>query len=126
MSGYIFDISTIEMLSSGEIYGKTMADLGDACEEICVLTGDLTRSNKTGEFRDRHPSRFFNFGIAEQNLFGAAAGMAACGKIPYVSTMAAFASMRACEMVRTDIAYPNLPDVSELADYRPKLPLRYC
>lgn len=109
MSGYIFDVSTIEMLSSGEIYGKTIADLGDMNEDICVLTGDLTRSNKTGEFRDRHPSRFFNFGIAEQNLFGAAAGMAACGKIPYVSTMAAFASMRACEMVRTDIAYPNLP-----------------
>lgn len=109
MSGYKFDIATIEMLSSGEIYGKAMAKLGETEKDIVVLTSDLTRSNKTGEFRDRHPSRFFNFGIAEQNMFGAAAGMAACGKIPYVSTMAAFASMRACEMVRTDIAYPNLP-----------------
>ena len=109
MDGVKFDIETIEMLSSGEIYGKAIAELGDTEKDIVVLTADLTRSNKTGAFRDRHPSRFFNFGIAEQNMFGAAAGMAACGKIPYVSTMAAFASMRACEMVRTDIAYPNFP-----------------
>ena len=54
------------------------------------------------------PNVFFNFGIAEQNMMAAAAGMAACGKIPYVTTFAAFASMRACEQVRTDIAYPNL------------------
>ena len=109
MGGYIFDVSTIEMLSSGEIYGETIAELGETEKDIVVLTADLTRSNKTGAFKDRFPDRFFNFGIAEQNMFGAAAGMAACGKIPYVSTMAAFASMRACEMVRTDIAYTNLP-----------------
>ncbi len=109
MGGVVFDVETIEMLSSGEIYGQAIADVGDTEKDVVVLTSDLMRSNKTGAFKERHPDRFFDFGIAEQNMFGAAAGMAACGKIPYVSTMAAFASMRACEMVRTDIAYPNFP-----------------
>ncbi len=109
MGGTIFDVSTIEMLSSGEIYGQAIAEVGQTEPNVVVLTADLMRSNKTGVFKDAFPERYFDFGIAEQNMFGAAAGMAACGKIPYVSTMAAFASMRACEMVRTDIAYPNFP-----------------
>jgi transketolase len=66
------------------------------------------RSNKTGEFKKIFPERFFNFGIAENNMVAAAAGMAVSGKKPFLSTMAAFLSLRSAEAVRTDIAYPNL------------------
>jgi len=90
------------------MYGKVLAEIGQRNPDIVVLTADLMRSNKTGDFAKVVPERFFNFGIAEQNMMAAAAGLAANGKIPYVSTYAAFASMRCCEQVRTDIAYPKL------------------
>ena len=108
MSGYVFNVETIEKLSAGEVYGKTLAEMSVKNKNIVMLTADLVRSNKAGDFKQAAPDRFFNFGIAEQNMMAAAAGLAVSGKIPYVSTMAAFASMRACEQVRTDIAYPNL------------------
>jgi transketolase len=66
-------------------------------------------SNRTGDFADRHPDRFVNVGIAEQNMVSMAAGLAACGFIPYVSTFASFASLLCAEQLRTDLAYPAMP-----------------
>lgn len=92
-----------------EVYGEELARMGAEFDDIIVLTADVMSSNKLGEFRRTHPSRFFNVGIAEANMMGIAAGLALAGKVPIVSTFAAFAAMRAHEQVRTDIAYPNLP-----------------
>jgi transketolase len=98
----------IEKMSAREVYGRKMAEIGKTDDRIVVLTADLMRSNRSGDFKKTHPDRFFNTGIAEQNMMGIAAGLALEGKIPFVSTMATFATMRACEQVRTDICYPNL------------------
>ncbi len=106
--GFTFNVLDVDRFATREMYGKVLAELGQINQDIVVLTADLMRSNKTGDFAKVVPERFFNFGIAEQNMMAAAAGLAISGKIPYVSTYAAFASMRCCEQVRTDIAYPNL------------------
>jgi len=98
----------VARLSDREIYGKTLVSLGTTNKNIVVLGSDLMYSNRTSDFLEKFPERAFNFGVAEQNMMGAAAGFATCGKIVFVSTFAAFASMRACEQVRTDICYPNL------------------
>ena len=107
--GMTFTIHDVDMLTQAEVYGKVLVELGRTNKNIVVLTADLMRSNKTGEFATAYPERFFNVGVAEQNLFGIAAGLARAGKIAFASTFAAFASMRACEQVRTDIAYNNIP-----------------
>lgn len=107
--GFTYNIETIDMLTQAEVYGKVLAEMGRDNKDIVVLTADLMRSNKTKDFFDAFPERYFNVGIAEQNLFSVAAGLARVGKIPFASTFAAFASMRACEQVRTDIAYNDLP-----------------
>jgi transketolase len=78
---------------------------------ICLLytnDADVSKSTGTNLFHERFPDRFFNLGIAEQNAAGIAAGFATTGKIPFFSTFAIFASMRASEQIRTSIAYPNL------------------
>ena len=95
-------------LSAREIYGVVLSDLGAARPDIVGLSADLAKSTQIGAFGERFPDRFFNFGIAEQNMFGVAAGMAKAGLLPFVSTFSAFASMRACEFLRTDICYQNL------------------
>ncbi|HHU48591.1 MAG: transketolase family protein [Caldicoprobacterales bacterium] len=92
-----------------EIYGRTLAEMAKTNDKIVGLTADLAKTTAIVHFADAFPDRFFNVGIAEQNLFGVAAGLAKVGLIPFASTMAVFASMRACEQVRTDIAYQNLP-----------------
>ena len=99
----------MEMVSAREIYGKKIAELADTHPEIVALSADVAGTNKFGDFKKAHPDRFFNVGIAEQNLMGVSAGLALEGKVPFTSTFATFASMRAHEQVRTDIAYPNLP-----------------
>ena len=88
---------------------KGLADIADKDERIEVLTADLAYSNGTIEFARRHPDRFYNIGIAEQNMVSIAAGLATCGTIPYVSTFASFLGLLCCEQIRTDLAYPNLP-----------------
>jgi len=98
----------MQMTAAREVYGKVLAELGKKNKDIVVLTADLMRANKSGQFRANFPDRFFNTGIAEQDMMSIAAGLALEGKIPFASTFATFASMRACEQVRTDIAYPNL------------------
>lgn len=102
------DMSKVIERNPRELYGQTLVDIGGRRDDVVVVTADLMRSTSTGAFQQAYPERFFNFGIAEQNMFTAAAGLALCGKMPFVSTFAAFNSMRACEQVRTDIAYPNL------------------
>ncbi len=91
------------------VAGEELADLVDDGHDIVVLTADLATSNRLTDFRDRHPQRFFNVGIAEQNMVSIAAGLAACGHQVWVSTFASFASLLCAEHLRTDLAYPQLP-----------------
>ncbi|HMM19515.1 MAG TPA: transketolase family protein [Selenomonadales bacterium] len=91
-----------------EAYGEALKELGARCRDIVVLDADLSKSTKTNVFGKAYPDRFFNVGIAEQNLMGTAAGLAAAGKIPVVSTFAMFAAGRAFEQVRNSICYPKL------------------
>lgn len=108
VTGTTWTVYDANAMTQAEIYGHVLCELGAQYPEIVGLTADLAKSTKIGIFGDQFPERFFNVGIAEQNLFGMAAGMAKAGLLPFVSTMAAFASMRACEQVRTDICYQNL------------------
>lgn len=89
-------------------FGETLVELGEEYPDILVLEADISKSTYTNIFAKRFPERFFNVGCAEQNEMAIAAGMATCGKIPFVSTYAVFASMKACEQIRTFIAYPKL------------------
>ena len=102
-------VEMMDMVSAREIYGKKIAELANIHPEIVALSADVAGTNKFGDFKKAHPDRFFNVGIAEQNLMSVAAGLALEGKVPFASTFATFASMRAHEQVRTDIAYTNLP-----------------
>jgi len=94
--------------STRDAYGEAIVEIGEQNKNLVVLTADLMHSTKIEGFKKQFPERFFNFGMAEQNMMGVAAGLATCGKIPFVSTFACFASMRSCEQIRTDIAYPKL------------------
>ncbi len=91
-----------------EAYGEALRELGLENKNIVVLDADLSKSTKTNVFAKEFPDRFFNVGIAEQNLMGVAAGLAAAGKTPFVSTFAMFASGRAFEQIRNSICYPKL------------------
>ncbi|WP_434510993.1 transketolase family protein [Desulfitobacterium sp. AusDCA] len=91
-----------------EAYGKALVALGAENSDIVVLDADLSRSTKTANFAKHYPERFFNMGIAEANMMGTAAGLAAAGKIPFASTFAVFATGRAFEQIRNSIAYPKL------------------
>ncbi|MDO5112087.1 MAG: transketolase C-terminal domain-containing protein [Clostridia bacterium] len=89
-------------------FGEAIVELGKANPNICVVDIDIGKSCKTGAFRKELPAQYLNVGIAEQNGAGVAAGLATCGKIPFVVTYAAFGSMRICEMIRQQICYPHL------------------
>jgi len=91
------------------VAGDELAAMGDERDDILVMTADLMISNRTGDFQAKHPDRFINVGIAEQNMVSMAAGLATCGYIPYVSTFASFASLLCAEQMRTDLAYPGVP-----------------
>lgn len=91
-----------------DAYGEALVELGAADERVVVIEADISKSTRTGWFAAKYPDRFFNVGVAEQNAMMIAAGMATCGKIPFVSTYAVFGSMRAAEQVRTFVAYPEL------------------
>jgi transketolase len=91
-----------------EAYGKALVELGKENQNIVVLDADLSCSTQTCLFAKAYPERFFNAGVAEQDMMGMAAGLAACGKIAFASTFAIFASGRAWDQVRTSIAYPRL------------------
>lgn len=89
-------------------YGETLVELGKENENIVVLDADLAAATKTGKFKAAFPERFFNAGIAEQNMMGVAAGLAAAGKTVFASSFAMFAAGRAFEIIRNSIGYPHL------------------
>ena len=89
-------------------YGEALPEMGELFPDLLVLDSDISTAMCTGAFEERFPERHFDFGIAEQDMMAAAAGMAAMGKIPVVNTYAVFAALRACEQMRTFVAYPNL------------------
>jgi transketolase len=107
-TGFTWTIYDITKLTQAETYGKTLIQLARDNPRIVVVSADLAKSTKVIDFAEEFPDRFFNFGVAEQNLLGAAAGLALSGKIVFASTFGVFASMRAGEQLRTDIAYTNL------------------
>ena len=97
-----------EKKATRQSYGEMLEKLGEENPNIVVLDADLSAATKTSIFAKKFPDRFFDMGIAEANMMGVAAGMASCGKIPYLSTFAAFAAGRAYDQIRSSICYPNL------------------
>jgi len=91
------------------VAGEALADLADSDPRIVVLTADLAHANRTVDFAARHPDRFFNVGVAEQNMVSIAAGLASTGLVPYAATFAAYLALLACEQLRTDCAYTGMP-----------------
>ena len=91
-----------------ESYGMALVELGKENENIVVLDADLSKSTKTADFKKLYSERFFNAGIAEQNLMGMAAGLDNVGFVPFASTFAVFASGRAFEIIRNSICYPKM------------------
>lgn len=89
-------------------YGEALLELGKENENIVVFDADLSTATKTSLFAKEFPNRFFDMGIAEQNMISTAAGMATCGKIPYASTFAVFAAGRAYDQIRNSVCYPKL------------------
>ncbi len=96
-----------EKMATRQAYGEALAELGEENQNIVVLDADLSKSTMTVNFSKAFPERFFNMGIAEQNMYGVASGMALSGKIPFASTFAMFAAGRAFEIIRNSIGYPK-------------------
>ena len=95
-------------IATRESYGKKLVELGKENKDIVVLDADLATATKTELFKKEFPNRFFDMGIAEQDMLSTAAGMATCGKIPFASTFAVFAAGRAYDQIRNSICYPKL------------------
>ncbi len=94
-----------QMVNPRNAYGDTLVKLGKKNKKIVVLDADLSKSTKTFKFAEKYPNRFFEMGIAEANMISTAAGLASCGKIPFVSTFAVFATGRVYDQIRMDVAY---------------------
>lgn len=101
-------MSDVKKIATRESYGNALAELGKLHEEVVVLDADLAGATKTSVFMKAFPERHIDCGIAEGNMMGVAAGLAATGKIPFASTFAMFAAGRAFEQVRNSIGYPKL------------------
>lgn len=101
-------MSEIKKIATRESYGNALAELGSKYPQLVVLDADLAAATKTGIFKKAFPDRHIDCGIAECNMVGIAAGMAASGKIPFVSSFAMFAAGRAFEQVRNSVGYPKL------------------
>ena len=97
-----------EKIATREAYGNALAELGSVYENVVVLDADLAAATKTGVFKKKFPDRFFDCGIAENNMFGVAAGLSTTGKIPFASTFAMFAAGRSFDQIRNSIGYPHL------------------
>ncbi|HNQ86168.1 MAG TPA: transketolase family protein [Deltaproteobacteria bacterium] len=106
--GMTWTVTDGDKLTQAEIYGEVLSQLGEKHPDLIALTADLATSTKIGRFGKKFPERFINVGIAENSLFGMAAGLAMAGLKPVVSTFAVFTSLRCAEQVRTDICYQNL------------------
>ena len=96
-----------EKIATRQSYGEKLAELGEKNKNIVVLDADLSTATKTEIFAKKFPDRFFDIGIAEQDLIGTAVGLSTFGKIPYASTFAMFAAGRAYDQVRNSICYPK-------------------
>lgn len=94
-----------DKIATRQAYGEGLVELGKEFENLVVMDADLSGSTKTGMFAKEYPERFFNMGIAEQNMYGAAAGLALSGKVVCASTFAMFATGRAFEIIRNSIGY---------------------
>ena len=92
-----------QKIATRDAYGDALVSLGKKRDDVVVLDADLSGSTKTSKFAKAFPDRFFNIGIAEQDMVGTAAGLAIAGKLPFVSTFAVFATGRAWEQVRQSI-----------------------
>ena len=101
-------MSDVKKIATRDSYGNALAQLGTEHEDVVVLDADLAAATKTGVFKKAHPERFIDCGIAECNMMGVAAGLAAAGKVPFASSFAMFAAGRAFEQVRNSIGYPHL------------------
>ena len=101
-------MADIKKIATRESYGNTLAELGALHEDLIVLDADLAGATKTSIFKKVFPDRHIDCGIAEANMAGIAAGLAACGKVPFMSSFAMFAAGRAYEQVRNSIGYPHL------------------
>ena len=101
-------MSEVKKIATRESYGNALAELGKVHEDILVLDADLAAATKTGVFKKAFPERFIDCGIAECNMVGVAAGLAAAGKVPFASSFAMFAAGRAFEQVRNSVGYPKL------------------
>lgn len=97
-----------EKIPTRQSYGEALEKIGKNNKNIVVLDADLSTATKTNIFAKSFPDRFFEMGIAEQDMLGTAAGFASCGKIPFVSTFAVFAAGRAYDQIRNSICYPKL------------------
>ena len=102
-------MADIKKIATRESYGNALASLAAEKEDFIVLDADLAAATKTGTFKKGFPERFYDCGIAEQNMVSIAAGVAATGKKVFCSSFAMFAAGRAFEQVRNSIAYPHLP-----------------
>jgi transketolase len=98
----------MEKIATRDAYGQALIELGREHEDLMVLDADLSCSTKTNTFAEKFPERFFNLGVAEQNLVGWAAGLATAGKVPFASTFAVFATARAFDQLRNSVAFPGL------------------
>lgn len=97
-----------EMIATRQAYGDALVELGEKNKDIVVLDADLSKSTTTAKFGKKYPDRFFNMGVAEANMMNTAAGLATCGKIPFVSSFSIFATGRAWEQIRNTICYSGL------------------
>lgn len=101
-------MSDVKKIATRDSYGNTLVELGKEHDDIIVLDADLAGATKTGVFQKAFPERHWNCGIAEANMTGIAAGLAACGKVPFISSFAMFATGRNYEQIRNSIGYPHL------------------
>ena len=101
-------MAEMKKLATRESFGQAIAELADQYPDVVVLDADLAAATKTGIFKKAHPERFIDCGIAECNMVGIAAGLAACGKIPFAASFAMFSAGRAFEQVRNSVGYPHL------------------
>lgn len=101
-------MSEIKKVATRDSYGNALVELGKEHDDLIVLDADLAGATKTGMFKKAFPERHWDIGIAEANMTGIAAGVAACGKVPFISSFAMFAAGRNYEQVRNSIGYPHL------------------
>ena len=106
--GFVYNAIDQTEVATAEIYGKALADIMQKDPKVVAITADLAKSTKLGDVLKICPERVINVGIAEQDMFGVAAGMARAGLTPFLSGFSAFTSMRACDQMHTDICYQNV------------------